>query len=46
MKYYIVSEKRKHEVEKEVYDYCKKGDIIFVHTAVHSLTVLIFSKSA
>lgn len=46
MKYYIVSEKQKHEVEKEVYDYCKKGDIIFVHTAVHSLTVLIFSKSA
>lgn len=45
MKYFIVSEKRKHEVEKEVYDYCKKGDTIFVHTAVHSETVLNFSKA-
>lgn len=43
-KYYIITNERRYEVEKEMYDGLKKNTDFYIHFAKHSETILSISK--
>lgn len=43
MKYFIITNDSKYEVDKEMYDYLKKDSDFYVHISKHSETILAFS---